>query len=205
MVYGQWTMDYKQFSLLLPGMKYLIVGLGNIGDEYAHTRHNIGFDVVDALVEKYKSAFTADRYADIAEISLRGRQIIAIKPNTYMNLSGKAVRYWMQAHKIPVENIFVIVDDLAIPFGKIRIRGNGSDAGHNGLKSIQELLLTQNYPRLRFGLGSNYAKGRQVDFVLGTWNTEEAKEIAPLCLKCVQAIESFVLRGLPLTMSEFNK
>jgi PTH1 family peptidyl-tRNA hydrolase len=198
-------MDYKQFSLLLPGMKYLIVGLGNIGDEYAHTRHNIGFDVVDALVEKYKSAFTADRYADIAEISLRGRQIIAIKPNTYMNLSGKAVRYWMQAHKIPVENIFVIVDDLAIPFGKIRIRGNGSDAGHNGLKSIQELLLTQNYPRLRFGLGSNYAKGRQVDFVLGTWNTEEAKEIAPLCLKCVQAIESFVLRGLPLTMSEFNK
>lgn len=198
-------MDYKQFSLLLPYMKYLIVGLGNIGDEYAHTRHNIGFDVVDALVEKYKSAFTADRYADIAEISLRGRQIIAIKPNTYMNLSGKAVRYWMQAHKIPVENIFVIVDDLAIPFGKIRIRGNGSDAGHNGLKSIQELLLTQNYPRLRFGLGSNYAKGRQVDFVLGTWNTEEAKEIAPLCLKCVQAIESFVLRGLPLTMSEFNK
>jgi PTH1 family peptidyl-tRNA hydrolase len=205
MVYGQWTMDYKQFSLLLPGMKYLIVGLGNIGDEYAHTRHNIGFDVVDALVEKYKSAFTADRYADIAEISLRGRQIIAIKPNTYMNLSGKAVRYWMQAHKIPVENIFVIVDDLAIPFGKIRIRGNGSDAGHNGLKSIQELLLTQNYPRLRFGLGSNYAKGRQVDFVLGTWNTEEAKEIAPLCLKCVQAVESFVLRGLSLTMSEFNK
>jgi PTH1 family peptidyl-tRNA hydrolase len=198
-------MDYKQFSLLLPYMKYLIVGLGNIGDEYAHTRHNIGFDVVDALAEKYKSAFTADRYADIAEISLRGRQIIAIKPNTYMNLSGKAVRYWMQAHKIPVENIFVIVDDLAIPFGKIRIRGNGSDAGHNGLKSIQELLLTQNYPRLRFGLGSNYAKGRQVDFVLGTWNTEEAKEIAPLCLKCVQAIESFVLRGLPLTMSEFNK
>jgi PTH1 family peptidyl-tRNA hydrolase len=198
-------MDYKQFILLLPYMKYLIVGLGNIGDEYAHTRHNIGFDVVDALVEKYKSAFTADRYADIAEISLRGRQIIAIKPNTYMNLSGKAVRYWMQAHKIPVENIFVIVDDLAIPFGKIRIRGNGSDAGHNGLKSIQELLLTQNYPRLRFGLGSNYAKGRQVDFVLGTWNTEEAKEIAPLCLKCVQAVESFVLRGLPLTMSEFNK
>ncbi|MCG9881384.1 MAG: aminoacyl-tRNA hydrolase, partial [Bacteroidia bacterium] len=141
----------------------------------------------------------------VAEISLRGRQIIAIKPNTYMNLSGKAVRYWMQAHKIPVENIFVIVDDLAIPFGKIRIRGNGSDAGHNGLKSIQELLLTQNYPRLRFGLGSNYAKGRQVEFVLGKWTPEEAKDILPLCLKCVQAIESFVLRGLPQTMSEFNK
>jgi PTH1 family peptidyl-tRNA hydrolase len=111
----------------------------------------------------------------------------------------------MQAHKIPVENIFVIVDDLAIPFGKIRIRGNGSDAGHNGLKSIQELLLTQNYPRLRFGLGNNYPKGRQVDFVLGTWTQEEAKEIPSLCLKCVQAIESFVLRGLPQTMSDFNK
>jgi PTH1 family peptidyl-tRNA hydrolase len=186
-------------------MKYLIVGLGNIGDEYAHTRHNIGFDVVDALVEKYKSEFTADRYADIAEISLRGRQIIAIKPNTYMNLSGKAVRYWMQAHKIPIENVFIIVDDLAIPFGKIRIRGNGSDAGHNGLKSIQELLLTQNYPRLRFGLGNNYPKGKQVDFVLGKWTNEEAKEIATLCSICVQAIESFALRGLPLTMSEFNK
>jgi len=186
-------------------MKYLVVGLGNIGDEYAHTRHNIGFDVLDALAEKFKETFRADRYADVAEISLRGRQIIAIKPNTYMNLSGKAVRYWMQAHKIPVENIFVIVDDLAIPFGKIRIRGNGSDAGHNGLKSIQELLLTQNYPRLRFGLGSNYPKGRQVDFVLGTWTQEEAKEILPLCLKCVQAIESFVLRGLPQTMSDFNK
>lgn len=186
-------------------MKYLVVGLGNIGDEYAHTRHNIGFDVVDALAEKFKVSFAPDRYADVAEISLRGRQIIAIKPNTYMNLSGKAVRYWMQAHKIPVENIFVIVDDLAIPFGKIRIRGNGSDAGHNGLKSIQELLLTQNYPRLRFGLGSNYPKGRQVDFVLGTWTHEEAKEIPPLCLKCVQAIESFVLRGLPQTMSDYNK
>lgn len=186
-------------------MKYLLVGLGNIGDEYAHTRHNIGFDVLDALAEKYKAAFTADRYADVAEISLRGKHIIAIKPNTYMNLSGKAVRYWMQAHKIAVENIFVIVDDLAIPFGKIRIRGNGSDAGHNGLKSIQELLLTQNYPRLRFGLGNHYAKGRQVDFVLGKWTNEEAKEIPPLCLTCIQAIESFVLRGLPKTMSDFNK
>lgn len=186
-------------------MKYLIVGLGNIGDEYAHTRHNIGFDVADALAEKYKETFKPDRYADICELSLRGRQIFVIKPNTYMNLSGKAVRYWMQALKIPVENVFVLVDDLAIGFGKIRIRGNGSDAGHNGLKSIQELLLTQNYPRLRFGIGNNFPKGRQIDFVLGKWDTEEQKEILPLITKSVQAVESFVMRGLANTMNDFNK
>jgi PTH1 family peptidyl-tRNA hydrolase len=198
-------MDYGQFSLLLPQMKYLIVGLGNIGDEYAHTRHNIGFDVADALAEKYKESFKADRYADVAEFSLRGRHVTIIKPNTYMNLSGKAVRYWMQAQKIPVENIFVIVDDLAIAFNKIRIRGNGSDAGHNGLKSIQELLLTQNYPRLRFGIGNNYPKGRQIDFVLGKWSNEELVEIPSLIKHSVQAVESFVTRGLANTMNDFNK
>ncbi len=186
-------------------MKYLIVGLGNIGDEYAHTRHNIGFDVADALAEKYKEIFKPDRYVDLAEFSLRGRQVVVIKPNTYMNLSGKALRYWMQALKIPVENVFVVVDDLAIGFNKIRIRGNGSDAGHNGLKSIQELLLTQNYPRLRFGIGNNYAKGRQVEFVLGKWDNEELKEIPILINKSVQAVESFVLRGLAATMNDFNK
>jgi PTH1 family peptidyl-tRNA hydrolase len=186
-------------------MKYLIVGLGNIGDEYAHTRHNIGFDVADALAEKYKESFKPDRYADLAEFSLRGRQVFLIKPNTYMNLSGKAVRYWMQLLKIPVENVFVVVDDLAIGFNKIRIRGNGSDAGHNGLKSIQELLLTQNFPRLRFGIGNNYAKGRQVEFVLGKWDNEELKEIPILINKSVQAVESFVLRGLAATMNDFNK
>lgn len=203
--YGLWAIDYSQFSLLSQLMKYLIVGLGNIGDEYAHTRHNIGFDVADALAEKYKETFKPDRYADICEISLRGRQIFVIKPNTYMNLSGKAVRYWMQALKIPVENVFVLVDDLAIGFGKIRIRGNGSDAGHNGLKSIQELLLTQNYPRLRFGIGNNFPKGRQIDFVLGKWDTEEQKEILPLITKSVQAVESFATRGLANTMNDFNK
>jgi PTH1 family peptidyl-tRNA hydrolase len=186
-------------------MKYLIVGLGNIGDEYAHTRHNIGFDVADALAEKYKESFKPDRYADIAEFSLRGRHVTIIKPNTYMNLSGKAVRYWMQTQKIPVENIFVIVDDLAIAFNKIRIRGNGSDAGHNGLKSIQELLLTQNYPRLRFGIGNNYPKGRQIDFVLGKWSNEELVEIPVLIKHSVQAVESFITRGLANTMNDFNK
>lgn len=203
--YGPWSMDYRLFPLLLPQMKYLIVGLGNIGDEYAHTRHNIGFDVADALAEKYKESFKADRYADVAEFSLRGRHVTIIKPNTYMNLSGKAVRYWMQAQKIPVENIFVIVDDLAIAFNKIRIRGNGSDAGHNGLKSIQELLLTQNYPRLRFGIGNNYPKGRQIDFVLGKWSNEELVEIPSLIKHSVQAVESFVTRGLANTMNDFNK
>lgn len=186
-------------------MKYLIVGLGNIGDEYAHTRHNIGFDVADALAEKHKESFKPDRYADLCELSLRGRHVYLIKPNTYMNLSGKAVRYWMQTLKIPVENTFVIVDDLAIDYGKIRIRGNGSDAGHNGLKSIQECLLTQNYPRLRFGIGSNFPKGRQIDFVLGKFNEEEGKTIQELIHKSVLAVESFVSRGLAATMNDFNK
>jgi peptidyl-tRNA hydrolase, PTH1 family len=186
-------------------MKYLIVGLGNIGDEYANTRHNIGFDIADALAEKYKESFRTDRYADVAEISFRGRHLIVIKPNTYMNLSGKAVRHWMQQLKLNPENIFVLVDDLAIPFQKIRIRGNGSDAGHNGLKSIQELLLTQNYPRLRFGIGNNFPKGRQVDFVLGKWGNEELIELPSLIQKSVQAIETFALRGLAASMNEFNK
>jgi peptidyl-tRNA hydrolase, PTH1 family len=186
-------------------MKYLIVGLGNIGDEYANTRHNIGFDIADALAEKNKESFRTDRYADVAEISFRGRHLIVIKPNTYMNLSGKAVRHWMQQLKLNPENIFVLVDDLAIPFQKIRIRGNGSDAGHNGLKSIQELLLTQNYPRLRFGIGNNFPKGRQVDFVLGKWGNEELIELPSLIQKSVQAIETFALRGLAASMNEFNK
>ncbi len=186
-------------------MKYLIIGLGNIGDEYAHTRHNIGFDVADALAEKHKVTFSPERYADACDFSLKGKQITIIKPNTYMNLSGKAVRYWMQQLKINPENIFVLVDDLAIAFGKIRIRGNGSDAGHNGLKSIQELLLTQNYPRLRFGIGNNFPKGRQVDFVLGKWGNEELIEMPALINKSVQATETFVLRGLSASMNEYNK
>ncbi len=186
-------------------MKYLIIGLGNIGDEYEHTRHNIGFDIADELAGKYKCKFAPARYADYTEFSLRGRQIVVIKPNTYMNLSGKAVRYWMQALKIPIEHIFVIVDDLAITFGKIRIRGDGSDAGHNGLKSINELLLTQTYPRLRFGIGSNFPKGRQIDFVLGKWDEEEGKQVQELISKSVQAIECFILKGLTSTMNEYSK
>lgn len=186
-------------------MKFLIVGLGNIGSEYAHTRHNIGFDILDALAEKHGKSFAPDRYADYCMVSVKGKQLHLIKPTTYMNLSGKAVRYWMQELKIEANQIFVLVDDLAIDFGKIRIRGNGSDAGHNGLKNINELLQTQNYPRLRFGIGNNFPKGRQVDFVLGKWDEEEQKLLPELIKHSVDAIESFAHIGLERTMNFFNK
>lgn len=186
-------------------MKYLIIGLGNIGDEYANTRHNIGFDIADELAKNHNASFETQRHADYAHLSIKGRQLHIIKPNTYMNLSGKAVRYWMNELEIKVDSIFVLVDDLAIDFGKLRIRGNGSDAGHNGLKNINELLQTQNYPRLRFGIGNNYPKGRQVDYVLGKFNNEEQKFLPQLIDKSVKSIESFALRGLANTMNEFNK
>jgi PTH1 family peptidyl-tRNA hydrolase len=186
-------------------MKYLIIGLGNIGDEYANTRHNIGFDIADELAKNHNASFETQRHADYAHLSIKGRQLHIIKPNTYMNLSGKAVRYWMNELEIKVDSIFVLVDDLAIDFGKLRIRGNGSDAGHNGLKNINELLQTQNYPRLRFGIGNNYPKGRQVDYVLGKFNNEEQKFLPELIDKSVKSIESFALKGLANTMNEFNK
>jgi PTH1 family peptidyl-tRNA hydrolase len=182
-------------------MKYLIIGLGNIGDEYANTRHNIGFDIADELAKNHNASFETQRHADYAHLSIKGRQLHIIKPNTYMNLSGKAVRYWMNELEIKVDSIFVLVDDLAIDFGKLRIRGNGSDAGHNGLKNINELLQTQNYPRLRFGIGNNYPKGRQVDYVLGKFNNEEQKFLPELIDKSVKSIESFALRGLANTMN----
>ncbi len=186
-------------------MKYLIVGLGNIGSDYAGTRHNIGFDIADALVQKYQASFEVNKHAEYAQINTRGRQLHVIKPTTYMNLSGKAVRFWMQELKIATENIFVLVDDLAIDFGKFRIRGNGSDAGHNGLKNITEVLNTQNYARLRFGIGNNFPKGGQVDYVLGKWSHEEAKEMPFLITKAMDATESFAFRGIAQTMNEFNK
>jgi peptidyl-tRNA hydrolase, PTH1 family len=186
-------------------MKFLIVGLGNIGDEYAHTRHNIGFDIADSFVKKHNSKFTPDRYADYANFSMKGKQMHVIKPSTYMNLSGKAVRYWMEKLKIDIENVFILVDDLAIPFGKIRIREKGSDAGHNGLKSINELLLTQNYSRLRFGIGADFSKGRQVDFVLNKFNEEEQKQIPELITASVDSIECFAQRGIAVAMNLYNK
>lgn len=186
-------------------MKYLIVGLGNIGAEYAHTRHNIGFDVVDELVAKHNGSFITERHADYAQIGIKGKQLHVIKPTTYMNLSGKAVRFWMQQLKIEASQIMIVVDDLAIDFGKIRIRANGSDAGHNGLKSINELLITQNYPRLRFGIGNNYPKGRQVDYVLGHFTAAEQSLLPELILHSVEAIEAFATIGLERTMNFYNK
>lgn len=186
-------------------MKFLLVGLGNIGDAYAHTRHNIGFDVLDAFAAKHGAAFKTDRLADVAEVKLKGKQLFLVKPSTYMNLSGKAVKYWMDKEKIPVEQVLVIVDDLAISLEKLRMRPGGSDAGHNGLKSIQEQLLTVDYPRLRFGIGNQFPKGGQVDFVLGKWTVEELPMVMQKMDYCITAIESFVLIGMDKTMNTVNR
>ncbi len=185
-------------------MKFLIVGLGNIGDEYAHTRHNIGFDVVNAFVQKHQATFKVDRLAYMAAVKWKGKQFICICPTTYMNLSGKAVKYWMDKEKIQLENILVIVDEVAIPFNKLRIKPGGSDGGHNGLKSIHELLGTTNYPRLRFGIGNDYPKGLQADFVLGKWTKEEEPLVKLKIEKSVEAIECFATQGLATAMNTIN-
>lgn len=181
-------------------MKYLIVGLGNIGDEYVDTRHNIGFVMVDALAKALDATFSVDRYASVAETSYKGRQLVLIKPSTYMNLSGKAVHYWMQKEKISIENVLVLVDDLALPFGTLRMKGKGSAGGHNGLKNIQELIGSENYARLRFGVGNNFQKGQQVDFVLGNWTKDEKEQISVLTEKTTSAIQMFVTIGIEKAM-----
>jgi len=186
-------------------MKYLIVGLGNIGPEYVDTRHNIGFMVADALAKKAGVSFSNLRLAYYTELSHKGKKLHIIKPTTYMNLSGKAVNYWMHELKIPVENILVIVDDLAIPFGAIRLKPKGGNAGHNGLKSIEGLVGGQNYPRLRFGIGDNYPKGRQVDYVLSGFDDDEQPELPALIDRSIEMIESFVSAGVELTMTRYNK
>jgi peptidyl-tRNA hydrolase, PTH1 family len=186
-------------------MKFLIVGLGNIGAEYAHTRHNIGFDVVEALAAKHNATFKIDRLAAVAEIKLKGKMLVCIEPSTYMNLSGKAVKYWMDKEKIAIEHVLVIVDELALPLSKIRLRPGGSDAGHNGLKSIQEVLQTTAYPRLRFGIGNDYPKGKQVDFVLGKWSDTEMPIVKKKIEATIEVIESFVLTGIERTMNHANK
>lgn len=185
--------------------KYLIVGLGNIGAEYAGTRHNIGFDIADAFVKKHTGAFITERLATIAEIRWKGKILICIKPSTYMNVSGKAVKYWMDKENVAPENMLVIVDDLAIPLTKIRLRPAGSAGGHNGLKSIQEYLQTDNYPKLRFGIGNNYSKGEQVGYVLDKWNENEIPVIQLKIQNCIELIEDFVQTGITLTMNKFNK
>jgi peptidyl-tRNA hydrolase, PTH1 family len=186
-------------------MKFLIVGLGNIGNEYAHTRHNIGFDVVNAFVTKHGGSFRTDRLAAVAEVKIKGKHCICILPSTYMNLSGKAVKYWKDKEKIELENILVILDELAIPLPKLRLKPAGSDGGHNGLKSIQELLQTSQYARLRFGIGNNYPKGMQADYVLGKWNNDEVELVKKKITVAVEAIEGFVLGGIERTMTQINK
>lgn len=185
-------------------MKYLIVGLGNIGSEYAHTRHNIGFDVVDALAKEHDCQFADERYGRVAFFKFKGRTFILLKPSTYMNLSGKAVAHWMQKEKIELENLLVIVDDLALPFGTLRLKPKGSNAGHNGLKHIQETLGHSNYARLRFGIGNDFRRGAQVDYVLGKWEGDEAKDLALRIDAACQIIRSFGTAGLQLTMTSFN-
>lgn len=184
--------------------KFLIVGLGNIGEEYAETRHNIGFKIADELAASGSAKFSTERYADVAELKHKGKQLIIIKPSTYMNLSGKAVNYWMQSEKIEIENIMVLVDELALPFGKIRIGPKGSDGGHNGLKSIQETLGTPNYPRLRFGIANDFGKGQQVNYVLGKWSEEELKTLQDRIKISADAMKAFAFIGLARCMNEFN-
>ncbi|MGZ3838137.1 MAG: aminoacyl-tRNA hydrolase [Flavisolibacter sp.] len=185
-------------------MKFLIVGLGNTGAEYAHTRHNIGFDVVMAFVSRHGGQFRQDRLAYVAEIKWKGKLFICICPTTFMNLSGKAVKYWMDKEKIPLGHVLVVLDDLALPLSKIRIRPGGSDAGHNGLKSIQESLGTKEYPKLRFGIGNNFPKGKQVPFVLGKWEKQEEEIVKRKIETCVEVIEAFGTIGLTNAMNNFN-
>jgi PTH1 family peptidyl-tRNA hydrolase len=186
-------------------MKYLIVGLGNIGSEYDMTRHNIGFDVADAFVIKHGGSFKLDRLAMVSEVKWKGKQFIVIKPTTYMNLSGKAVKYWMDKEKIKLDNIIVIVDDLAIPIEKLRIRAGGSHAGHNGLKDIDATLNTNQYKRIRFGIGNDYPRGKQADFVLSKWKSNEVDIVKIKIMHSVEAIESIAAIGLEKTMNIYNK
>lgn len=186
-------------------MKYLIVGLGNIGDEYHDTRHNIGFKVLDALIESSSTCFNTERYGDVATVKFKGRSLVLLKPSTYMNLSGKAVSYWMEKEKIPLDKVLIITDDLALPFGKLRLKGKGSDGGHNGLKNIIEVLKTANYARLRFGIGDEFTRGRQVNYVLGKWNEKENAEIDKHIELAINYIQGFCTIGLARTMNTYNK
>nr|WP_233164037.1 aminoacyl-tRNA hydrolase [Snuella sedimenti] len=184
--------------------KYLIVGLGNIGEKYANTRHNIGFKILDHLVRKEDLSFEAQKLGDIATYKIKGRTCVLLKPSTYMNLSGKAVLYWLTKEKIPLENLLVITDDLNLPFGSIRLKAKGSDGGHNGLKDIQDKLQTTKYNRFRFGISNAYSKGRQVDYVLGEWGEDETEKLEERLDQSVKLIKSFVLAGASLTMNTFN-
>ena len=185
-------------------MKFLIVGLGNIGGEYNDTRHNIGFNVVDLLAIKHDTKFDTDKLGAVCRIKHKGRTLVLLKPSTFMNLSGKAVHYWMQKEKIPIERILIITDDIAFPIETQKLKKNGSAGGHNGLKSVEESLYTQQYPRLRFGVGNDFGRGRQVEYVLGKWGDKEIPLLQKKAQQSIQIIESFVTLGLDRTMNLFN-
>ena len=185
-------------------MKFLIAGLGNAGNEYTHTRHNIGFDVVNAFVLKHGGNFSPGRLAYVAEVKWKGKIFVCICPTTYMNLSGNAVKYWMDKEKIAIENVLVVTDDVALPLNRMRLRPSGSDGGHNGLRSVETVLASRDYPRLRFGIGNGYPKGLQADFVLSKWTKEEEPLIKLKIEKAVAVIESFATKGIILTMNDVN-
>jgi PTH1 family peptidyl-tRNA hydrolase len=185
--------------------KFLVVGLGNPGSEYARTRHNIGFDLLDAWASAHSASFSISRLGDRAQLSIKGRTIVLIKPSTYMNLSGKSVRYWLDEEKIPIENLVVVVDELALPVGHVRLKLKGSDGGHNGLKDIQATLGRQDYARQRIGIGQHFPKGHQVDFVLGRWTPEEMDLLEPGMDRAIKQLETFVLAGPSIAMTQFNQ
>lgn len=185
-------------------MKYLIVGLGNIGAEYAGTRHNVGFMIADALAASAGAAFESCRYGDMARFRVKNKQLMVLKPSTFMNLSGVAVRYWMNKEKMPLQNLLVLVDDLALPFGALRLRAGGSDAGHNGLKNIAAELGNQNYARLRFGIGNDFPRGGQIDYVLGRFPADQAEQLPERLTVAVDAVKAFCLSGLAFAMNHFN-
>lgn len=185
-------------------MKYLIVGLGNPGSKYENTRHNIGFKVLDTFIDQFDENFETIKLGDVAKVKFKGRTLVLLKPSTFMNLSGKAVNYYMQQEKIPIEHVLIITDDIALPFGKLRMKGKGSDGGHNGLKDIQAVLATSKYARLRFGVGNEYSKGRQVDYVLGEWSEEEKATLSERKKTATEFIKGFTTIGLAQTMSNWN-
>ena len=187
-----------------PKMNFLVAGLGNIGAEYAGTRHNMGFMVLDAWAQASNAVFSVKRYGSIAEVSFKGRKFFLLKPSTYMNLSGNAVRYWMNELKIPIENLIVVCDDLNLPFGTIRLRGKGSDGGHNGLKHIQEIIGTTQYARLRLGIGNEFSKGEQIDFVLSPLTPEQQEIMPEICTKCIEGIKTYAVAGLDRAMNTVN-
>ena len=195
---------FKKGSQTYYNKKFLIVGLGNIGQEYKNTRHNIGFDIVDHIAKILKGTFNSAKYGDILKSKYAGKQIILLKPNTFMNLSGKAVLYWLRKEKIHINNLIIIVDDLNINFGISRLKPSGSDGGHNGLKDVANSLNTSNFTRLRFGIGNNFKNKDQVDFVLSRWNNEEANNLENLINKNVEIIFSSIKQGLDFTMNKYN-